>query len=432
MTDTVGQPPDNSARRFLFDLLLHGIKLDLENIRLLLDGAGRPQDTYPSLHVAGTNGKGSVVAILDSMFRAAGYRTGRFTSPHLIDLNERFLVNRRPISDADLDRLILRFHAIAETMPRPPTFFEMNTAVAFECFREAGVDIALVEVGMGGRFDATNVIAPLVSAITSIDLEHTQYLGNSLEAIAFEKAGIIKPGVPVVVGELKQGPLDVILGRAADLGSPALLAGRDYHFSLAGDPWHPLFSYTGPVLSFGPAPLALAGPYQGANAAVACAMAEQIQPVFPRLNTEAAAQGLRDARWPCRLERLIEHPAIIVDATHTPAGARQLTSMFGQCDVIFAVSSDKDARAMLDVLAPMARRLILTEFDGRRALPLEDLRTRAAGLNFETAPTLQEAIGSAVRDAEDAVPILITGSIFAAGEARRILADSFGAPLLEF
>ncbi|MDX9971847.1 MAG: Mur ligase family protein, partial [FCB group bacterium] len=173
-----------NAREYLFSLERHGIKLGLENITHLLEAANRPERAYPTIHVAGTNGKGSVVAMLDSILRAAGLRTGRFTSPHLIHLNERVLIDRQPIDDEELDDHLAVFRAVAEKMPFSPTFFEVITAAAFRAFAHRNVDVALIEVGMGGRFDSTNVITPLVSAVTSIALEHTRYLGNTLEEIA--------------------------------------------------------------------------------------------------------------------------------------------------------------------------------------------------------------------------------------------------------
>ncbi len=431
MADASTLAPALAPREYLFSLLMHGVKLGLENIRALLDAAGAPQDRYPTVHVAGTNGKGSVAAFLHAMFRAAGYRVGCFTSPHLIDVSERFQINGRPIDARELDAAIARFRSIAESLPRTPTFFEMNTAIAFQYFADAGVDVALIEVGMGGRFDSTNVILPKAAAITSIDLEHTEYLGDTLEKIAFEKAGIIKPGVPVVVGERKPGPLDVIRRRAADLGSPACVLGRDFQYTLSGETWRPRFTYRSPGLSLDTVPLALAGPYQGDNAAVAVCLAEQLRPRFPALDARAVARGLAEARWPCRLERVIEDPPVIVDATHTLAGARFLTRVFDQCHVVFAVSCDKDARRMLDAIAPIARSLTLTVFEGKRAMPLDQLAAAAASPR-ETAPTLREAIARALPRATPECPLLITGSVFAAGEARRILIEHYGAPPLVF
>ena len=203
-----------SPRDYLASLEFHGIKLGLENIQLLLRAAGNPQHAYPTLHVAGTNGKGSVVAFLASILRAAGYRVGRFTSPHLIDVTERFLVDDVPISNAALEENIEYFRTLSDGLPNPPTYFELCTAIAFRVFEQQKVDVAIIEVGMGGRYDSTNVVAPLVSVITNIAFDHQKYLGDTLAAIAAEKAGIIKPGVPVVTGERWPEAFDVIAERA--------------------------------------------------------------------------------------------------------------------------------------------------------------------------------------------------------------------------
>lgn len=422
------QPP----RDYLFGLMQHGIKLGLANIRYLLSADANPHERYPTVHVAGTNGKGSVVAMLDAMLRAAGYCTGRFTSPHLIALNERFQVDGRPLDDAWLDAAIGHFRVLAAAMDHPPTFFEMNTAMAFHLFARARVDVGLIEVGMGGRFDSTNVIRPLAGAVTSIDLEHTQYLGDTREKIAFEKAGIIKPGVPVVIGETRPGPSEVILDRASALGSEALLLGRDFTYALEGETWRPQFRYESPDFSPGPVTLALAGAYQGANAAVAVTLARLIRDAFPRLDAAAIRAGLETVRWPCRLERVLDDPPAIVDTTHTVAGARHLAKVFERAHTVLTVCSDKPAREIIAELAPFTGRFLLTQFEGKRAMPLADLREAAGTHPCETYPAMSEAIAAGLAAATPDAPLLVTGSVFAAGEARDILVRRHGAKPLEF
>jgi dihydrofolate synthase/folylpolyglutamate synthase len=412
--------------------MLHGVKLGLANIQFLLGHDGNPHLRYPTVHVAGTNGKGSTVAILDAMLRAAGYRTGRFTSPHLIDVTERFQVDGVPVSGAQLDASIHRFRAIATTMDRPPTFFEMNTAIAFHLFAQAKAEAGIIEVGMGGRLDSTNVVAPEATAITSIALEHTQYLGNTLEKIAFEKAGIIKPGVPVVVAEEQAGPRDVILARAAVLGSEALLIGRDFRYALEGSPWQPGFSYESGDLNFGPVPLGLAGPYQGPNAAVATTLARLIRPKFPRLDESAIMAGLENVRWPCRLERVLDDPPVIVDTTHTVAGAQYLRQVFDKAITVLTVCSDKPARDIIAELAPFTEKFVLTQFEGKRAMPIGQLREAAAPYQCVCVESMGEAIAEGISLAGPGKPLLITGSVFAAGEARHLLATQFGAEPLRF
>ena len=419
-------------REYLFGLMLHGVKLGLANIQYLLAQDGNPHLCYPTVHVAGTNGKGSTVAMLDAMLRAAGYRTGRFTSPHLIDVTERFQVDGAPTSDAALDAAILRFRELSAAMDHTSTFFEMNTAIAFHLFAQAKVEVGLIEVGMGGRLDSTNVVMPEATAVTSIALEHTQYLGDTLEKIAHEKAGIIKPGVPVVVGEEKPGPREVILARAAETGSEALVLGRDFQYTLGGSSWQPTFAYESEELTLGPVPLGLVGPYQGANAAVATTLARLMRHTFPRLDNEAIAAGLEQVRWPCRLERVLETPPVIVDTTHTVAGAAYLRQVFDHAITVLTVCSDKPARDIIAELAPFTDQFVLTRFAGKRAMALDDLRAAAEPHPTVCIDGMRAAIEEGMKLAGPNRPLLITGSVFAAGEARHLLATHFGVEPLRF
>ncbi len=426
-------PDDSKAPlEYLADLEVHGIKLGLDNIRGLLDAAGNPHRTYPVVHVAGTNGKGSVVAFLDAMLRAAGYRVGRFTSPHLISVNERFTINGVPIDVDTLSALISWFRPVIAQMDAPPTFFELTTAVAFRWFAEQRVDVAVVEVGMGGRLDSTNVVEPLACAITNIALDHTQYLGNSLEAIAFEKAGIIKPGVPVVLGEMETIPCERILARAAELASPFAVCGRDFRYAVEGPSFAQMFRYESQRLSLPPTPLALAGRHQGMNAAVAVALAERLRTTFPKLEGQAISKGLASALWPCRLERVLDDPPVIMDVAHNPDGARVVAGAVERCIALLAVSSDKDAASIIAALAPVTDRFILSQFTGTRATPLERLCEAAKGYSYEAFPALEEAIARGMALATSHCPLLVTGSIFSAGEARAILVEHYGVRPLEF
>ncbi|MDQ1257898.1 MAG: dihydrofolate synthase / folylpolyglutamate synthase, partial [Candidatus Hydrogenedentes bacterium] len=239
--------------------------------------------------------------MLDAILRAAGYTVGRFTSPHLIDLNERFLVNGEPIANEALDEQIDFFRTIADAREWwPPTFFEMTTVIAFRWFDQREVDCAIIEVGLGGRFDATNIITPEAVAITNIELDHTKYLGDTLPEIAFEKAGIIKPGRPVVVGETKPEPRDVILARAAEMDAPVRLMGRDFTYELSGPPETLEFSFETPLVKLGPTPLGLVGRFQGHNAAIAVTLALDLVPRYPKITAKAIETGLREVCWPCR------------------------------------------------------------------------------------------------------------------------------------
>jgi dihydrofolate synthase/folylpolyglutamate synthase len=419
-------------RAYLDSLEFHGIKLGLDNIRRLLHAVDNPQDRLFVIHIAGTNGKGSVVALLDAMLRAGGYRTARFTSPHLIEINERFVVDGVPVADVDLDAVLGYLRPRCEAMVPPPTYFELCTAVAFQYFAVAEVDVALIEVGMGGRFDSTNVVEPLATAITNIDLEHTAYLGDTLEKIAFEKAGIIKPGVPVVVGETRPGPREVILTRAEELGSPVVTIEGDFHYALKGSPFAQLVTYEGMHHTLNDVPLSLAGPHQGANAAVAVALAEVLAGRYPKLTLDAIITGLCEARWPCRMERVADDPPVIIDVAHNVAGAKRLADALDAYVLVLAVASDKDAGEMLRALAPKAKRIILTAFEGHRALSVEELSAHAAYLAHDTIMTLPEAIEQGLAAAHATLPLVITGSVFTAGQARAHLMEGHGAPALSF
>ncbi len=419
---------------YLYSLELHGIKLGLENIRHLLSQGGDPHRAYPTVHIGGTNGKGSVVAMLDAMLRAAGYRTGRFTSPHLCSVRERFLIDGERIGPEALDGHIEIFRSIARRLERSPTFFELNTAIAFRHFAEESVDLALIEVGMGGRFDSTNVLAPEVTAITNVALEHTKYLGETLEAIAFEKAGILKPGVPAVTGETVPGPLGVIAARAEEVGCPLSVLGQDFRYTLDRAPKANIFAYVGKNVTLRECPLALPGEYQGMNAAIAVRLADGLSPRFPRLTEVCIAQGLGEAKWPCRLETVLESPKVIIDVAHNAAGAEELArALDSPCVLVLAMANDKDAGRIIEILSSKATTLILTAFTGSRSLSVDDLCTRAGPLPHERRETLDQALELGMEHAEEqGVPLVIAGSMFTAGEARTILVERYGAAPIEF
>jgi dihydrofolate synthase/folylpolyglutamate synthase len=434
---------------YLLSLAHHGIKLGLDNISHLLREAGDPHLSYPTVHVAGTNGKGSVVAMLHAMLRAAGYRVGRFTSPHLMDLRERFVVDGEQISPEALAENTTYFREIMEGMDASPTFFEVTAAIAFRWFQQEQVDVALIEVGLGGRLDATNVVQPVASVITSIDLEHTEYLGDTLAAIAGEKAGILKEGVPGVIGECRAEPLGAIEATAQALGVPLrVICNQDFApgsssrqsstrsranfaYAISGPPWQQRFNYQGTRFTLHNVQLSLAGAYQGQNAAVAVATAETIATHFPNLNSHAVVQGLGRARWPGRLERVLDSPPVIIDVAHNVAGARQLAASVQRAIVLLGVASDKNAGEMIAQLAPVAERLILTEFEGERALPVAALAAAAGQHAHVVEPNLRQAITRGMQAAWQECPLIITGSIYLAGQARELLMKEYGARPLE-
>jgi len=416
---------------YLNSLEFHGIKLGLDNINQLLKAAGNPQHAIPTVHVGGTNGKGSVIAFLDSIFRQAGYKTGRFTSPHLIHLNERFLVSGSPIPMTELKKYIAQYRDIAENLSITPTFFELNTAIAFQYFADQHVDIAFIEVGMGGRFDSTNVITPLTTVITNIGLDHTAYLGDTLEKIAFEKAGIIKPRVPLILGEQSPGPQRVILDIADSLHAPVRMLHREFDYQWEKN----LFTYTSTLPHINDITLGLHGQYQASNAAIALATMESLLPTFPRIDTQAIRRGLTATQWPCRFETVHENPTIIIDVAHNAEAAHALEQALTSPAIFFiAIAKDKDANDILDALAPKAQSFILTQFDGHRAMPAEDLATACANdIPSTIHPNFTTALETGIQQARDTcIPLVIAGSLFTAGQARQYLMEKAMAPPLPF
>ena len=373
-------------------------KLGLEGTRALLQALGNPQDRFRSVHVAGTNGKGSVCARVASVLRAAGWRTGLFTSPHLVDFRERIRVDGQW---ADADRLAARLEHI-QSLPegRDRTFFEVCTALAFDDFAAREVEWAVVEVGLGGRLDCTNVITPEVSVITSIGLDHTEILGDTIERIAAEKAGILKPGVPVVNGAQDPRAAEVVRRMAAGCGAPVVVPD--------------------------PAPHGGAEVAAALNQRIAVAVIETLVARGLRIPAAAVATGLGAARWPGRFERCPSEPRLWWDGAHNPDGARALRAWCEQLPLhpsmlVLALSRDKDAAAFLAALAPVlpARRVITTRSRSERARPPGDLAAieRAAGWSAETAPDVAAGCRRAVERATPATPALLTGSLFAVGEA---------------
>jgi dihydrofolate synthase/folylpolyglutamate synthase len=385
-----------------------GVDLGLDRIRLALARLGDPQLGFGAVQIAGTNGKGSTAAMAEAMFRAAGLRTGLFTSPHLARFTERIRVNG---AEADGDRLAALDARVAATGV-PLTYFEIATALGFLYMADAKVEVAVLETGLGGRFDAVTACAPAATAVTSIALDHTEYLGGTIREIAREKAGVIKPGVPHVIGPLLAEADDEMVRAAAAAGAPLLRYGRDF-----GPP---------PV----GAPLALAGAHQRANAAVAVALVEQAARRLGRAVPEVAVTaGLAGVRWPGRLES-IDQPGtlgdIVLDCAHNPEGAAALAAALPALaagrPIVLVVSlvRDKDAEAVLGVLAPLAAAVVATRSASPRAVPAATLAERARRHTAETRAVEdpRAALAEARRLAAPGGLIVIAGSIFLVGELR--------------
>jgi dihydrofolate synthase/folylpolyglutamate synthase len=415
----------------LFALETFGIKLGLDNISALCAALGHPERSFKSLHVAGTNGKGSVTAMTHAALRAAGIRASRYTSPHLSHLAERFVIGDRPADVALLESAVEDVLSCADrlrasgTLTVHPTFFEATTAAAFELFRRSGMDVGVIEVGLGGRFDATNVITPVAGAVTTIDFDHQQHLGDTLGAIAFEKAGIIKPGMTVVMGDLLPEAAAVIRRCAAERGATLVEAVHGTHWQTEMVDGRARLTMATPFGSYGPVMLGLRGEHQVGNAIVAVRLLEVAAARGIAVSTEAIAQGLEAAEWPARLELLTVERGrrVLLDAAHNPQGARALAAYLTRWHperppLVIGVMRDKNVADIAHALLPMVSTVIATAAPTPRAIPALDLarHLRAAGaqdVRAEPDPIL--AIEKAFEFADT---ICVAGSIFLAGAVR--------------
>jgi dihydrofolate synthase / folylpolyglutamate synthase len=419
-----------SDREWLARLELVGVKLGLETMGSLTAELGHPEQACRVIHVAGTNGKGSVVAMVAHALSAAGHRAGRYTSPHLVRLEERFAVDNRSVEPAVLDAALSRVRAAAARIGRSggpgiePTYFEITTAVAFEIFREARVEVAVLEVGLGGRFDATNVVTPIVTAITSIDLDHESYLGPSVEAIAGEKAGIIKPGVPVATGALGGGALRVVERAARTAGARLVTASAGGAGSArpVGDGRYDVTIRTARA-TYGPLTLGLRGRHQAANAEVAALVLDAADKAGLPVEPAAVEAGLRDVAWPARLDLIdLGDRALLVDGAHNPAGALALADYLREVypdgvPLVFGVMADKDVARMLASLAPMARPLVVTRAAGRRAAGVDAVARTALALASPPEVVVNPDVGRALEVAwRRGGTAVVAGSLYLAGE----------------
>lgn len=403
------------------------LDLKLERMRALLRRLGDPQDRLRLVHVTGTKGKGSTCAMLAAVLRAAGYRVGLFTSPHLTHVEERMQVNGAPISHAELaacmEQVAPAVRAMeAEAKLPPPTFFEIGTALGFLHFVRRRCDIAVVEVGLGGRFDSTNVCRPLVSVVTNIGPDHMAQLGNTLEAIAYQKAGIINRRVPVVSGVAQDGPRAVIRAVAAEMHAPL---------------WEvPPAPAAGPPT--GIPPLGLLGAHQRANARVAVAVLERLREAGMHVPGAAVARGLAGVKWPARVEVVRTRPVVILDTAHNVPSAEALVDALresfpraGTKRVVFAVSSDKQFADITRILAGYFDHFHLTKYGHNpRSVPPEKLAAALAAVApdtpFTVHATAAEAWAAARSAATEADLVCITGSVFLAGELKALVVE--GAP----
>lgn len=422
-----------TAREYLFSLEQIGIKLGLEQIHRLLGALGQPARAFPSIVVAGTNGKGSVTAMIERGLRDAGFCTGRYTSPHLVHIEERVAINGVAIAPATFDRLAERIRDAAAALPFPPSFFEATTALALDAFRDARVDVAVLEVGLGGRLDATNAVTPVLSVITSIDMDHQQYLGDSIEQIAAEKAGIIKTGVPTVLGA-NTDVVRAVIGRvAAAQGAPVIYApdGVDARASITSGVT--TLALTTPTGAMPPIVLGLRGRHQIDNAITAVRALEVLDAAGQRPVPASSRQAaLEHVQWPARLEMRQWRANgavfdVLIDGAHNPAGALALALYLQEAfarplPIIFAAMQDKDIDGLVQAMAPSACAFICTAATSPRAARPEDLAARvraiAPQLPVLTAATPAAALAIAAPLGQ---PIVVAGSLYLAGEIREVL-----------
>jgi dihydrofolate synthase/folylpolyglutamate synthase len=415
----------------LFALENFGIKLGLDNITSLCAALGHPERGFTALHVAGTNGKGSVTAMVHAALRAAGVRAGRYTSPHLSDLSERFVIGDRPVETSALEAVVDDVLTCADrlqatgVLPVQPTFFEATTAAAFELFRRADVEVGVIEVGLGGRFDATNVVVPVAGAITTIDFDHQQHLGHTLDAIAFEKAGIIKPGMSVVLGALVPEARDVIARVANERGATLVESAKDSRCTADMTGGRARVTIETPTATYGPVTLGLRGAHQAQNAVVAVRLLESAAHNGTRMSRAAIEQGLKDAQWPARLEliELDDQRQVLLDAAHNPEGARALAAYLQRWHperppLVIGVMRDKNVADIASTLLPHVSSVTATAAPTPRAIPAEDLarHLRAAGArDVAVEPDPSRAIDLAL---EQAPMVCVAGSIFLVGAVR--------------
>jgi len=415
-------------------------KFDLHNIRVICERMGHPERQFGSVHIAGTNGKGSTAAMLASIIQAAGLRCGLYTSPHLVRINERIRLDGADISDEQFAESFTRVLASVEellasgTLAAHPTYFECVTAMAFDFFACAGVEIAVIEVGLGGRLDSTNVIIPEVAAITQIDFDHENFLGHSIEEIAAEKAGIIKPGACVVGAAENPAAREVIRRRAAEQGARLVeidevcrvsrLSAEDgrYRFQLrlADD----LGTGSGRELKIA---LPLAGRFQVRNAVTAITAARLLVQRGFAIRDDAIVQGIQAVRWPGRLERLQERPAVYLDGTHNPAGAREVLIFWREhlagrrIHLIYGAMRDKAIDEVAGLLFPHAATVILTQSPQPRSLSAHALAEMTSHLaeNVEVIREPGAALDRALEIAEPDDVVFATGSLYLVGDLRR-------------
>jgi dihydrofolate synthase / folylpolyglutamate synthase len=446
----------DQARRWLFDRIdYERVRPDvgvsnpfrLERTERLLKLIDSPQHRIPCVHIAGTKGKGSTAAMLESILRCSGLCTGLFTSPHIHNVEERMKVDGRPPPAEEFAALVNSLNTIltprkSTSSDHIPTFFETTTLLAWMMFDRGNVDIAVLETGLGGRLDCTNVCRPLVTVITSIGLDHMHILGDTLQQIAAEKAGILKPEIPVVIGKLPPAAETVVRQRADELNCPLFASGHEFSVEQRLTPdrdssdsrGHEVFSVRTPTETFTNIRLPLRGKHQVENAAVAVMTSQLLSNSEQPVTETHVNQGLLGVECPVRFEVVMNRPTVILDAAHNPDSSQALIETLNEYSVVrtrrilvFGVSADKDVGAMLSILLPQFDSVVLTRFVGNpRGLAIQTLQEMVLATGYapgrvSIAETPESAVESALNLADQTGLICVTGSLFLAAEVRGIL-----------
>jgi dihydrofolate synthase/folylpolyglutamate synthase len=409
-------------------------KFNLENITILAKCLGHPEQKYPSVHIAGTNGKGSTAAFLESILRRSGYRTGLYTSPHLERINERIRVNGEEIADPAFAGIFSQIHSVIEglladgTLRAHPTFFECVTAVAFVHFAEAGVQFAVFETGLGGRLDSTNIVSPQVSIITRIDFDHENFLGHSLREIASEKAGIIKPGVPVIIAEQRDEARHVLLAKAHESGAPVVETNTAFSIESSQMKDGRVRALIREIAGGNKYQLnpQLAGRFQLQNALNAAAAVRVLQTQGFKIVADAIEQGIATAVWPGRIEKVHSNPDIYIDGAHNPSAARELAIFLGEnlrgtkLIIIFGALRDKAVDEIAGILFPLASEVIFTQPNTSRSISASQLAEIAGhhAAHFTIITDPEKALEVAIAQAVPQDVICITGSLYLVGQLR--------------
>jgi dihydrofolate synthase/folylpolyglutamate synthase len=412
-------------------------KFGLENISVLTERLGRPERAFATVHIAGTNGKGSTAAFIEAILRDAGFPTGLNTSPHLERINERIRINGEEISDEDFARTFTRVHEVVEALLAEgklwahPTYFEMVTAIAFEAFARKRVEFAVVEVGLGGRLDATNVVSPIVSVITRVDFDHENFLGHSLKEIAGEKAGILKPQVAAVFAAQVLEVREVLLAKATELCCPVIETPEAFRVESerreAGCVRASVLeAATGERFSIAPQ---LRGRFQLQNALNALAAARYLQSRSYKISNANIERGIASAVWPGRIERVRTKPDIYLDGAHNPGAARELAKYIQETlhgrriYMIFGAMRDKAVDEVTGILFPLAHHMVFTEAANPRAIRATQLAEMAGhhAASYDVIPSAEDALESVLAKARADDAIFVTGSLYLVGELRRSL-----------